>query len=240
MRGLPERWLGGKAVLVLYSDKIIFIIEIIGTIAFASAGALVAIRKEMDIFGVNILAVTTACGGGLIRDLIIGRKPPVMFREPIYTLVAIVTATLLFFVIYRREHVLNSRLMAIYEKLMVTCDAVGLGVFTVVGTNAAFEVVGDRFAFLQIFVGVLTGVGGGILRDLMAGQTPFILKREIYACASLAGAVACTYICREAPTVYGMFAGGILTIILRLLAAYYHWNLPRIRIEKDPGEKQDQ
>ena len=74
----------------------------------------------------------------------------------------------------------------------------------------------------------------------MAGQTPFILKREIYACASLAGAMACTYICREAPTVYGMFAGGMLTIILRLLAAYYHWNLPRIRIEKDPGEKQDQ
>ena len=220
-------------MLVLYSDKIIFLIEIIGTIAFASAGALVAIRKEMDIFGVNILAVTTACGGGLIRDLIIGRKPPVMFREPVYTMIAIGTATLLFLLIYRREHVLNSRLMAAYERLMVTCDAVGLGVFTVVGANAAFEVMGDRFAFLQIFVGVLTGVGGGIIRDLLAGQMPFILKKEIYACASLAGAAAFTYVHRAVPAVYAMFTGGMLTIVLRLLAAHYQWYLPRMRMEKD-------
>ena len=225
-------------MLILYSDTIIFIIELIGTVAFASAGALMGIRKEMDIFGVNILGITTACGGGLIRDLILGRKPPVMFRAPVYTLLAVATSCLLFILIYRRETLLNSRLMLLYERTMMFCDSIGLGVFTVVGVNTALYTVGDRFLFLQIFVGVLTGVGGGLLRDLMAGTTPFILVKHVYACASLVGAAACALLCRHMPNVYAMLTGAVLTIIIRFLAAHYKWNLPRIRVGGSGQDKE--
>ena len=134
---------------------IIFILEIIGTIAFASSGAMVGIRKNMDIFGVIVLGVTTAVGGGCIRDLILGNHPPKMFHNFSYVGVAIATSLLIFLVMYKKRALLEGRFIENYEHIMNTFDAVGLGIFTVVGIQTTITVFDDSNIFLLIFVGVI-------------------------------------------------------------------------------------
>ncbi|MBR7059372.1 MAG: TRIC cation channel family protein, partial [Neisseriaceae bacterium] len=127
-----------------YSDSLIYIAEIIGTIAFASSGALLAIRKNMDLLGVIVLGMTTALGGGLLRDLVLDIHPPRMFENPSYTVVAILTSLILFIYIYFHRYVLYRNFINIYEKIMNFLDALGLGIFTVVGINTALSVnMGD-------------------------------------------------------------------------------------------------
>lgn len=210
-------------------DTYIFIMEIIGTIAFASSGAMVGIQKEMDIFGVAVLGMTTAVGGGMIRDLILGVTPPVMFQDPVYAIVAIVVSCLVFFAIAANRHLPESHLYVLYEKLMLFCDSLGLGIFTVVGVNAALNMEYETTGFLQVFVGVLTGVGGGCVRDMMAGNTPYIFVKHVYASASIIGALSCVFLTRAFGELTGMLVGAALVLLIRCLAAHYKWNLPRIR-----------
>lgn len=210
-------------------DTYIFIMEIIGTIAFASSGAMVGIQKEMDIFGVAVLGMTTAVGGGMIRDLILGVAPPVMFQDPVYAIVAIVVSCLVFFAIAANRHLPESHLYVLYEKLMLFCDSLGLGIFTVVGVNAALNMGYETTGFLQVFVGVLTGVGGGCVRDMMAGNMPYIFVKHVYASASIIGAISCVFLTRAFGELTGMLAGAALVLLIRCLAAHYKWNLPRIR-----------
>jgi len=198
--------------------------EILGTVAFAVSGAFVAIGKKMDIFGVAVLGLTTALGGGVIRDLILGVTPPVMFRTPAYAFLAVVTAVIVFIPSVRRF--LTAR-QSLYDRVLLLFDSVGLGVFTVVGVQAAH---GAGFAdnlFLQIFVGTLTGVGGGILRDVMAQHTPYVFSKHVYASASLAGALLCAILWRFTGGAPAMIAGAALTFVLRLCAAHFRWSLPR-------------
>jgi len=198
--------------------------EILGTVAFAVSGAFVAIGKKMDIFGVAVLGLTTALGGGVIRDLILGVTPPVMFRTPSYAFLAVVTAVIVFIPAVRRF--LTAR-QALYDRVLLLFDSVGLGVFTVVGVQAAH---GAGFAgnlFLQIFVGTLTGVGGGILRDVMAQHTPYVFSKHVYASASLAGALLCAILWRFIGGAPALIAGAALTFLLRLCAAHFRWSLPR-------------
>ena len=211
-------------------DTFTFILEIIGTIAFASSGAMIAIEKKMDIFGVNILGATTAVGGGMMRDIILGVTPPAAFSKPVYVLISVLTATLLFTIVYTNPSILDSGFKSkYYDTIMLLCDTLGLGIFTVVGIQAAANVMNKDNAFFFVFVGVLTGVGGGVVRDIMAGETPYILVREIYACASIAGGAACV-ICRNSVgEAAGAIIGLIVTVVIRLLASYFHWNLWRIR-----------
>ncbi len=210
-------------------DTYIFIMEIIGTIAFASSGAMVGIQKEMDIFGVAVLGMTTAVGGGMIRDLILGVAPPVMFQDPVYAIVAIVVSCLVFFAIAANRHLPESHLYVLYEKLMLFCDSLGLGIFTVVGVNAALNMGYETTGFLQVFVGVLTGVGGGCVRDMMAGNMPYIFVKHVYASASIIGAISCVFLTRAFGELTGMLVGAALVLLIRCLAAHYKWNLPRIR-----------
>lgn len=212
-------------------ESIVFIIEIIGTIAFASSGAMVGIHKNMDIFGVMVMAITTAVGGGIIRDVILGIRVPNTFRNPVYVEFAIGTALVLFVIFYIRRQMMESSVMIYYEKLMALMDAIGLGAFTVIGVQTAYEIGYDQQRFLLIFVGVVTGVGGGVLRDMMAMQMPFIFVKHVYACASLIGAVVCVALMNYHKSA-GMILGAIVVIIIRILAAKYRWNLPRIRSDK--------
>ena len=169
-------------------DTFIFVLEIIGTVAFASSGAMTAIEKKMDIFGVNILGATTAVGGGMMRDIILGVTPPAAFSQPVYILFSILTSTLLFAIVYTNPEILHSRIKSrYYDKIMLWCDTAGLGIFTVVGIQTASRILPQDNPFFFVFIGVLTGVGGGVLRDIMAGETPYILVREIYASAAIAG-----------------------------------------------------
>lgn len=209
------------------SNNIIFIMEIIGTIAFASSGALTAMKQNMDIFGINVLAIITAVGGGCIRDLIIGRTPPVMFIQPVYALVAMLTCNFLFFIFYCNKKLLTNSFMLVYERLMLVLDAIGLGIFTVVGVSAGMNTAYQDNLFLITFLGVITGVGGGLLRDILATQKPYILVRHVYACASLLGALLCALLW-SLGTLPAMGIGAATVLIVRLLAMKFHWNLPRI------------
>ncbi|HJD29840.1 MAG TPA: trimeric intracellular cation channel family protein [Candidatus Blautia avicola] len=211
-------------------DTFIFVLEIIGTVAFASSGAMTAIEKKMDIFGVNILGATTAVGGGMMRDIILGVTPPAAFSQPVYILFSILTSTLLFAIVYTNPEILHSRIKnKYYDKIMLWCDTAGLGIFTVVGIQTASRVLPQDNPFFFVFIGVLTGVGGGVLRDIMAGETPYILVREIYASAAIAGGITCVVCGSSMGEATATVLGLTVTVVIRSLAAYFHWNLLRIR-----------
>lgn len=221
-------------------NKYIFIIEIIGTIAFASSGAMVGIKKQMDLLGVCVLGMTTAVGGGMIRDLILGVTPPVMFQNPTYALLAIAFSVLIFCSMYFFQNKLtNSKFYEVYDKMMMIFDSLGLGLFTVVGVTTAINIGYETTGFLQIFVGVLTGVGGGVLRDIMAGNTPYIFVKHVYASASIIGAVVCVLIELWFGELPAMLIGAVAVFIIRILAAHYKWNLPRILpLENEKTERE--
>lgn len=212
-----------------YSDIIIFLMEIVGTIAFASSGAMLAIRKTMDIFGVCVLGVVTSVGGGLFRDVILGIIPPGMFRKPIYTLVAVIVSVLLFVLIYFNHDWVRGKVALAYDKVIRIFDALGLGIFTVVGVNTAWK-AGYEQKFLLVFVGVLTGVGGGLLRDVMAQEKPYILTKHVYACASIAGALVCVFGRTVMGELGAMLVGALSVVVLRVLAVHYNWNLPKVEL----------
>jgi len=210
-------------------DEFIFILELIGTVAFASSGAMIAIEKKMDIFGVNVLGATTAVGGGIMRDIILGLTPPGAFSHPVYVLVAALTSTILFVIAYAKPTAFESRVKTDYhDKLMFWCDTAGLGIFTVVGIQAAVRAVGGENVFFFVFIGTLTGVGGGVLRDIMAGETPYILVKHIYACAAIAGGIVCVVGRTAFGEAYGTILGLAATVLLRFLAAHFRWNLMRV------------
>lgn len=210
-------------------DEFIFILELIGTVAFASSGAMIAIEKKMDIFGVNVLGATTAVGGGIMRDIILGLTPPGAFSHPVYVLVAALTSTILFVIAYAKPTAFESRVKTdYYDKLMFWCDTAGLGIFTVVGIQAAVRAVGGENVFFFVFIGTLTGVGGGVLRDIMAGETPYILVKNIYACAAIAGGIVCVVGRTAFGEAYGTILGLAATVLLRFLAAHFRWNLMRV------------
>ena len=167
-------------------ETLVFILEIIGTIAFAASGAMVGINKKMDIFGVCILGLTVSVGGGIIRDLILGNTPPNTFQNPVYALVAIGVSIIVFIPKVRN---LLKKIPRGYDMTMRIMDAVGLGIFTVIGAQVACVALGHADWLTIAFFGTITGVGGGVLRDVMAGDMPYIFRKHIYALASLAGAL---------------------------------------------------
>ena len=201
-----------------YQSMFTFMLEMAGTIAFAASGAMVGAQRGMDIFGVCVLGVVTAVGGGATRDIILGIVPPGMFQDPLYTIVATVTACIVFAVMYWKQELLEGGNRLVYDKVMLVMDTVGLGVFM------------ERTFFL-VFLGTVTGVGGGLIRDMMAGVPPYIFVRHIYACASIVGAIACVWIYRLWGGVPAMVIGTVVVILIRYLAAHYRWNLPRLRRE---------
>lgn len=206
----------------------IFIMDIIGTIAFAFSGAITAIRKGMDIFGANILAITTAVGGGVIRDVLIGHVPPEMFRNPLYALIAVIMANIVFLFMYVRKKNVPPNWVSLYEKMMFWFDTLGLAAFTIGGVNAGMETEFSDNAFLVVFLGVVTGVGGGLIRDMMASRRPYIFVKHVYASASLVGAIVTVWLWNVVNEDVATVAGFAIIILIRLLAAYNEWNLPRI------------
>lgn len=213
-------------------NPIIYAAEMIGTIAFASSGAMLGIKKNLDLFGITVLGMCVAIGGGIIRDIILGRTPPGAFRDPSYATVALITSIFLFILVYWKKEIMNSRYMEIYEKIMNYCDAVGLGIFTTLGVYTAYS-YGYRGRFFLVFLGMLTGVGGGIVRDILANTTPFILYKHIYAVAALVGALICERLIGT-HMYLGLTAGSGVIILIRILATKYCWDLPKPRrMEED-------
>ena len=204
-------------------EQFLFFFELVGVVAFAASGALLGIHKGMDVFGVCILGLTTACGGGMVRDVLLGNTPPAAFQDPIPSAVAIITSLVLFLSGARHLLMGNQRH---YDLLMLLMDSVGLGIFTVMGVRTAWHCVEELSLYLLVFVGAVTGVGGGLLRDIIARDMPYIFIKHVYACASLAGALLCGLM-RPLGEMPAMVAGAALVFAIRCLSAHYRWNLPK-------------
>ena len=209
-------------------DDIVFVLEIIGTAAFAISGAAVSINKHLDIFGVLFCALTTALGGGVMRDIILGNLPPTMFRNYVYVCVAIGVAVLTFIVakafkkFYLKE-------ITVIDKVNNIFDAAGLGVFTVTGINIAIASGYADNMFFVIFLGMTTGCGGGIIRDVLVREVPFVLSKRIYAVASIAGGVVyyLMYVTFSLGEVVSVLCSIIVIFLLRILASVFRWDLPK-------------
>lgn len=211
-------------------DLFIAALEFIGVIAFASSGALEAIQSKMDILGVVIISVTTAFGGGIIRDLVLGVNPPNVFTDPNYMYVAMGVSLTIFMLLYFNKKILGNPSYKYFDILLTISDAIGLAVFTVLGMNVAFAVSQDFRGAIYIFVGLITGVGGGVLRDLMLSKVPYILDRNVYASASMLGAII-YYLLRRStdlPIAVMMLISMLIIFTVRMIAAIKNIHLPKV------------
>lgn len=202
------------------------ILEVTGTIAFAAAGTLVGVKKRLDFFGVVMLAVTTAVGGGIIRDTLLGNVPPLAFRNPAFILVSIAVAILVS--IYAVP-------VAKRKTMLTICDALGLGAFTVTGAGLAMPY--DSL-LLVVALGVTTGVGGGVLRDVFVREIPLVFHKEIYAVAAVVGALAFYGMQRFMHVDHALYPAFIIIVVIRLVSVRYGINLPRVREQQRPPRRQ--
>lgn len=208
------------------TSDVMYWIELAGIAAFSVSGATVGNNKKLDVFGVVFLGVTTSFGGGLIRDMMLGVVPPAMFSNIVYFLVAAGCSLLTFVYSYFREKFSRSRNLR--SQLLNIVDAVGLGAFTVVGVDAAIAVCGNENVWLCAFMGLITAVGGGAVRDVMAHDIPFILYKRIYAVASIAGAVLYFYLLKTGlPHPASVLCSMASVVLIRILATVFRIDLPR-------------
>lgn len=201
--------------------------EAIGTAAFAVSGAMVAIDKGTDIFGVLLMAVFTALGGGTLRDVLIGHFPPRMFTNFHYVLLACICALAVFIIarIFKERYIERERLI---EQVNNVFDAIGLGIFAVSGARIGMEAGFADNIFLTTFLGTTTAIGGGMLRDVLLQEMPFVLKKRVYAVAAIVGALGYALLMRMGVNSVMAYALGMMaTIAVRILATVFRWNLPK-------------
>ena len=206
-------------------NSVFFVFEVIGTIAFAISGALTGMKKGMDILGACVLGMTTAIGGGIIRDLVLGITPPSSFLNPTHALIGIAVSAFTYLPFMQKFFMINKH--KTYDLIMLVADSVGLGAFTVLGVNTCFNVIEDPNLFTAVFLGVITGVGGGVLRDVMAQNIPKIFVKNFYASASILGALFCFVVRKCVDPLTATIVGTLLVVILRFLAAKFLWGLPK-------------
>lgn len=206
-------------------EIIILCLEIVGTISFAVSAGITGIDKGLDYFGIIFISVTTAVGGGFLRDIILGVQPPIMFIKPIYILVAIITTMLLLMVFSRYEDFFFENRYTKFIDTINIADAIGLGVFTIVGINTAFS-HGHTSLFLCVFLGLMTGVGGGMMRDILVQRTPLIFRTEIYAIAALVGGVIYYFLYPIAPQSLAMIVSVVIIVFIRLYTLKKQIHLP--------------
>ena len=196
---------------------LLYLLDMIGTAAFAASGAWAGVRREMDLFGVLVLGMVTAIGGGTLRDLLLGDTPPFCLKDENYLWLSLIVS-LLVFVGHRHLNRISNPLLYF--------DAIGLGTFVVIGTGKALQFnLGPLGAVLM---GIMTATAGGVVRDVLSTQVPLILQREIYASACLLGAglmVALQYTSLPQNLIIVVAAATVIT--LRLLAISRNWALPK-------------
>ena len=194
----------------------IYWLDLFGVAVFACSGALAAGQKRMDLFGVVVLAFVTAVGGGTLRDLVIGTTPVFWVRDPLYVWVALAAALLTFVVAHVRP---------LRSNLLVIADAFGLAVFTVVGTRIGVDQLGP--GVIAAMTGVMSGVFGGIIRDVLVNRVPLVLRHEIYASAALLGAITLQLLdALDIPSPAPALIAGTLVLALRLAALHWRLHLP--------------
>ncbi|MBP3191833.1 trimeric intracellular cation channel family protein [Natronogracilivirga saccharolytica] len=200
-----------------------YILDLLGTATFAVTGALAAGRKRMDIFGVVVLGCVTAIGGGTLRDVILGNHPVFWISNNVYLLVATLAAVGTFLLV---------RYWRVPMRTLVYADAAGLAIFTVIGFQRGLEVTGSYS--IAVVMGVTTGVVGGMIRDVLAGEIPLILRREIYASASLCGAILFALMHYfQFPGVWAVIVAVLTIFTIRLAALRWNVSLPLLRLEEE-------
>lgn len=202
-------------------NQLFYLADLFGVAVFAITGALMAGRKSMDLFGVLVIAIITALGGGTLRDVILDNHPVSWIRNDTYILVATVAALgTVFWVRMTRP---------IHEKGLLIADAFGLSVFTVIGTEVALQYAMPSST--AVIMGVMTGVAGGVMRDVICNEIPLIFKKEIYATACLAGAVTFVLL-RMLETPHWLDTGVAMLVVLgiRLAAIRWRFSLPRFHL----------
>ncbi len=207
-------------------DLYLFILEIIGTIAFATSGAMIAIRNKMDILGVMLLGSATAIGGGMIRDIVIGREILSVFENPIYFFIAVGTTILFFIPLYFMKNIEFAE-SKYYTFTLNAVDAVGLGVFVIVGANVALN-LSELNYLLVIFCSVITAVGGGIIRDIMVNIIPGVFRKHIYAVAALVGCGVYLVFDAFNLNMVGAILSILTVVVIRMLSYFYKWSLPKV------------
>lgn len=204
-------------------------IEIIAIASFSVSGAVVAIDKGLDIFGVVFIGVIAALGGGVLRDLILGIFPPIMFTYKVYVIVAVITALIIFFAAYIDKDRYFRNVERI-DSIVNILDAVGIGLYSTTIVQKCIDLGYGNNAFLCIMMAMTTCIGGGIMRDLICQRLPTILRRRIYALAVIAGSsiyyIMYLFGCNIN---ISMVVGTATTISIRLLATKYKWNMPTIK-----------
>lgn len=228
-------------------DTFLTVLSYIGVIAFAVSGAMVAIRSEVDLFGVVFLAVITSFGGGLMRDIVLNRYPyPALFEMKYEFICSVVTALIVFFLaaFFKESYLKRERMV---ENINNVLDSIGISAFAVTGTQFSLETMhlnrAGQMPFVAIVMGMITCIGGGLIRDVILGKLPWVLKKRIYALAALAGGAAyivCGWFLN--PRI-AMLIGCILVFTLRMCATFFHWDMPvAIRfsnIEREVAEKEE-
>jgi uncharacterized membrane protein YeiH len=199
---------------------IVLILDLFGTMVFAVTGAFKAIEHKSDIVGIIILATITGVAGGTIRDIILGHFPPHSISDPNYVIITTTTGVVIFFLYPKMQKHWN---------LFLKFDALGLGVFTAIGATFAYQLFGMNFLAMTM-AGMLTAVGGGILRDMFVNEIPLVFVKELYASASFLGVVVFYVILIAKFQIEVATIGSIVvTTVLRLVAMKYNWNLPKVR-----------
>lgn len=202
-----------------------FIFEILGTIAFAFSGAVVGLSRRMDIFGISVLAVMTGVGGGMIRDVLCGITPPLALQNPIGLLVSIGTALVVSLLYPFWKLTANNRRFIVFTYNI--SDTIGLAAFTVTGALTAFYQFPDSYHYLlPTMLGMITAVGGGMIRDMMARRMPVVLYMDVYAVASAVGGLAlCVLRQQSMPLTYASWTAFAIVVLLRFLAIHFKWQL---------------
>ena len=204
---------------------LIYLLEMIGTIAFAFVGAQIAIDLNLDFLGIYISGLSTAVGGGMVRDIVLGNTPPALFRNSSYCLCAALTITVM---ILLYKGLKDSAFYQILLKCIVVADALGLGIFTVVGMDIAISAGFTDNVLLVVFCGVITAVGGGLLRDTMINRTPTVLSKEIYATSAILGGIGYYYTLKYFPPAICIAMAVLVITGVRLFAVRKNLNLPYI------------
>jgi uncharacterized membrane protein YeiH len=192
------------------------VLDWIGTFVFALSGGLLGVQKRFDLFGVLFLSFVVAVAGGIMRDVLIGAVPPVAVTEIQYFLIAMAGGLITFYSYFS----VVSR-----QRQILLLDAVGLALFAVVGAGKALD--HGINPLMAAIMGMLSGIGGGMLRDVLAGEVPFVLRSDLYALAALAaGAIVALGHALGMPQLYPMLVGAVVCILLRIMAIYRGWRAP--------------
>ncbi len=218
--GVDEQTRRGIGRFNLYHpDFLLLVVDLMGVAVFAVEGALAAIHAELDILGLLVIAFATALGGGMIRDVLIGAIPPNSVRDWRYPTTAFLGGGAVFFFYQVFQHIPQS--------LITTLDAAGLALCAIAGAGKAIEY--GINPLLAVLMGAVTGVGGGTIRDILLNRVPGVLQSDVYAAAALAGALVVVLGLRvKIPRWLVMTSGALVCFLLRMVAVWKHWNLPKV------------